>query len=472
MVSHVGNLRKLLGKDKVVDEESIIRLYSREPSGYSSRSLPQALILAENVHDVSKLLSYAYRRDLKIYPQGSTTSLTGSAVPLDDGVILSLERMNRIKRISVVDSLALVEAGVRIDELNLELAGMGYQFPVDPASSAVATVGGAVNSGAGGMRGAKYGTMRDWVLGLRVVLPDEEGSVLWLGCTTLKCRQGYDLARLIVGSEGTLAVTVEAALRVTPLPERVVTVLAFFPRLEDLAGAAVEVKERGLQPYIMEFMDDYTTEAAVGFVKPGFKAGGNMLLVSMDVNREAADRIAGMLRGIVESHGAGLVYTAMSMREAEEKGLFSIRRSLFATQNYLARVKMGIRNPMIYIEDIAVPPSRLVEAVREIRMLEERYGLPTFMGGHISDGNLHPAVGFDPSDKETASRVEEWFYDIVRIAIKLGGTVSSEHGIGLMKKEALKMELEAHGSLKALSLMRKIKRVFDPKGILNPGKIV
>lgn len=466
-----SSLKKLLGSSKVIDDEAIVRLYAREPSGVEASETPIAVVFPESVSDVSRLLAFAYKNDIKVFPQGSTTSLSGSAAPLEEGIVLSMERMSRIGEISVIDSYAIAEAGVRIDELNLVLAKHGYMFPVDPASSSVATIGGAVNSGAGGMRGAKYGTMRDWVLGLRIVLADENGTAMWIGCRTVKCRQGYDLVRLIVGSEGTLAVVTEAILRITPLPENIVTVLAFFPRLEDLASTVIEIKKAGVQPYIMEFLDEKTVKATIEFTKTSIPAEGNMLLVSVDVNREATDRVLEWLKDLMKENGAESVYAARSLEEAEEKKLFEIRRSLFPAQNYLARVKLGIENPMIYIEDIAVPPSRLVEAVEGLRSLEEKYGLYMLMGGHIGDGNLHPAVGFDPTDKVMARKVEEWYMDVMRLAIELGGTVSSEHGIGTLKKKGLAMELERLGSTKALELMKGIKKVFDPKGILNPGKI-
>ena len=464
-------LQKLLGKDRVVTDPIIIRLYSREATGLESDSLPTAVVLAENASDVSRLLAFAHKHNIKVYPQGSTTSLSGSALP-SDGIVLSLERMDRVKHVSVVDGIAVTEPGVRIDDLNIELARYGYMFPVDPASSPVATVGGAINSGAGGMRGAKYGTMRDWVLGLEIVLPDEEGTVMRIGCKTVKCRQGYDLVRLIVGSEGTLAVVTEATLRIMPLPEAVVTVLAFFEELADLVNTVVEIKEERLQPLIMEFMDSRTVERAVKFLEWPGKIRGHMLLVSIDINYEAANRILDRLERIVERNGASLVYTASNLEEANRKGLFDLRRSLFPAQVALARSTTRSGKVLVYVEDIAVPPSRLAEAVERLRALEEKYGLPMMLGGHIGDGNLHPAVGFDPEDADARKSVEAWFFNVMRLAVEFGGTISAEHGIGVMKKEGLKMELESLGSLKALELMRAIKQVFDPKGILNPGKVV
>ncbi len=471
MKKPVEKLVKTLGRDKVYTDPAVVRLYAREPSGLEADTLPQAVVFPETVEDVSRLASHAYRYNLKIFPQGATTSLSGSAVPLGDGVIVSFERMNRLLETSIVDSIAVAEPGLRIEELNLALAEKGYMFPVDPASMAVATIGGAVNSGAGGMRGAKYGTMRDWVLGLQIVLPDEKGTILEIGCKTVKCRQGYDLVRLIVGSEGTLALVTKAVLRITPLPEQVVTLLAFYDRLEDLAETVVDIKSSRIQPYIMEFMDNRTVQAAVEFQKPPFKAEGHMLLVSIDVNREAASRIIEWLEKTARKHNARTVYRALTVQEAEEKKLFQVRRSLFPAQVHLSKKKLGIENPMVLIEDIAVPPSRLVEAVEEIRRLEEHYGLYTLLGGHIGDGNLHPAVGFNPHDEKQAEKVEQWALDVMRVAVKLGGTVSSEHGIGLLKKKGLELELKAHNSLKALELMKGIKKVFDPRNILNPGKI-
>ncbi|GAB6148255.1 FAD-binding oxidoreductase [Stetteria hydrogenophila] len=472
LARHAEALSRLLGPGKVVDDPAITRLYRRDPLGFEGGEA--VVVFPESVGDLSLVASYAYRHGLKLYPQGSGTGLVGGSVPGDAGVVVSTARLNRIRGVSIVDGYVVAEAGVRIGDLNAELAGRGYMFPVDPASAPVATVGGAVNTGAGGLRGAKYGTMRDWVLGLRVVLPDERGTQMFLGCYTVKCRQGYDLVRLIVGSEGTLALVAEAVLRIAPLPENVVVVLAFYRGLESLMETVVDLRASGVQPLIMEFMDDKTVEAAVKAVGAPFRAEGRMLLVGVDVNREASGRVLEWLVGTVKRRGAGLVYQARSLGEAEEKGLFQVRRSLFPAQVKHLHTLLGRPGARIltYVEDIAVPPSRLVEAVEELRRLEEEYGLPTLIGGHVGDGNLHPATGFDASDESMRRRVEEWFMEVMRLAVRLGGTVSAEHGVGSLKREGLRVELEARGAGKALELMRAIKRAFDPKGILNPGRVV
>ncbi len=463
-------LRKDL-KLRVIDDPAIVRLYSREPSGLEGRG--QAVVFPESVEDLSRIASYAYKNDVILYPQGSSSDLVGGAVPERQGLIVSMERMNKILNISVGDTIVDTQPGVRLGDLNIALAEKGYMFPVDPGSVSIATVGGAVNSGAGGLRGAKYGVMRDWVLGLTIVLPDERGTVLRIGCRTLKCRQGYDLVRLIVGSEGTLALVGEATLRITPVPENIVTGLGFYDDLVKLAETVVRIKEEGVQPLVMEFMDEKTARIAASVVGSRIPVEGHMLLVGVDVNYEATDRYAEWLEKTMKTMGARSVYIAKTTREAEEKRLYEIRRNLFPAQVAKAlEARRGASRIMAYMEDISVPPTRVPEAVVKLRELEERMGLETFLGGHIGDGNLHPAVAYVEGQPGVGEKVMEWYMEVMRIAVELGGTVSSEHGVGLLKKDALRMELEALGSIKALDLMRGIKRVFDPKGILNPGKVI
>ncbi|MCE4603944.1 MAG: FAD-binding protein [Aeropyrum sp.] len=470
-MSGIGeDLKRVLGGSKVETDPHVIRLYSREPSGLEG--MVEAVVFAESASDVSKVLSYAYEKEIYIYPQGSSTDLVGGAYPERPGVVLSLERMRRIKEISVLDSIVVVEPGIRLWNLNEELSKHGYMFPIDPGSVKVATVGGAINTGAGGMRGARYGTMRDWVLGLTLVLPDSEGTILRLGCRTLKCRQGYDLARLMVGSEGTLGVVVEAVLKITPLPENVVVVLSFFPRLEDLVEAVIDIKSRAMDTLLMEFMDADSARLAAETLGASIRPDGHMLLVGVPVNREASERVLGELRSIMAGAKASSIYTARSMEEAEEKKLLEIRRSLFATQAILTQRQFQGRKVMMLMEDIAVPPSRLLDAVKMLRELEERYGFKTVLGGHIGDGNLHPTISYPADDEDAKRRALEWYYEVMKLAVELGGTVSAEHGIGVLKKKALELELERIGSRRALELMRGIKKVFDPKGILNPGKVI
>lgn len=272
-----------------------------------------------------------------------------------------------------------------------------------------------------------------------------------------------------MGSEGTLAVVTEATLKITPLPEATVVSLAFFPTLEGFYEAYREIKSSGVQPLMMEFMDSETVEIARRTVDVGFKAEGNMFLVAVDCNIEAVPRIERWLEDVMRKNGAKAIYTAKSMEEAEEMKLIALRRNLFASQIAMTSKLYPGRQVVVHPEDIAVPPSRLLEAIRAIRAVSEEMGLKVSIGGHVGDGNIHPAVGYPLDDEAARRRVYEWYREIARISLKLGGTVSAEHGIGIIKKDLLRMELEYIGGLKALELMRSIKRVFDPKNILKPG---
>ena len=469
MTGEIEELKRLLGRDKVYDDPSVVALYSREASGLEGNGF--LVVFPESTSDVSAIARWAYKRRIPIYPQGSATSLSGSAVP-GKGVIVSFERMNRIYEISVVDSIADVEPGVRIADLNEALMTKGYMFPVDPASHVVATIGGAINTGAGGMKGARYGTMRDWVNQLEIVVPDEKGTVMRVGCRTVKCRQGLDLVRLIVGSEGTLALVTRAVLRITPLPESSPTVMGFFDNVEDLLAAFTELKTRRYPLLLAEFLDETVVSIAKKGVAGFESVRGHMFLASVESNHEAAERIMDDMVAVLKNHGASIIYTAQSLGEAEEKGLLTIRRRLFPAQIENARRFWGKSNVRVFIEDIVVPPSKLVNAINELKSITEKYGLPYTLGGHIGDGNLHPAVGIVLDDKKVVEKAHEWYVEVMKLAIRLGGSISAEHGIGLLKKDGPRLEMEKLDSIKALDIMKAIKRAFDPLNILNPGKLV
>ncbi|MEN2998975.1 MAG: FAD-linked oxidase C-terminal domain-containing protein, partial [Acidilobaceae archaeon] len=314
------------------------------------------------------------------------------------------------------------------------------------------------------------GTMRDWVLGLNIVLPDENGTELRVGCRTTKCRQGYDLVRLIVGSEGTLAIVTEATLKIAPLPEVVLTALAFFEELEDLYEAYKEIKESRVQPLILEFMDYETTLHAKEASGAPVEVEGHMLLVGLDCNREALARMESWISELMRRHNAKKVFTAVKPEDSEK--LFTLRRSLFPAQVFFGNKRYPGKRLIVLLEDIAVPPTQLLKAIHRIREVSSRYGLQVSIGGHVGDGNIHPSVAFPVDDEQTKKKVMEWYHEVAKIALELGGTVSAEHGIGTLKKSMLEMEMEALGSRRALELMRGIKKVFDPKNILNPGKVV
>ncbi|MFP3144882.1 MAG: FAD-linked oxidase C-terminal domain-containing protein [Caldisphaera sp.] len=467
----INELESLVGSNKILIDDIILKLYSKEPSGMEGKA--NAVIFPESTIDVSKILSLAYEYEVPIYPQGSSSSLSGNAVPLKNGVIVSFERMNKIKELNITDSIAVVEPGIRIDELNTNIEKSGYMFPIDPASQSVATIGGAINNGAGGLKGAKYGTMKDWVNGLQIVLADENGSTLFVGCKTVKCRKGYDLTRLIIGSEGTLALVTEAILRLTPIPESIVTSLGLFNDINDLLNAFIEIKSSGIQPYIAEFMDNKTVEIASKGLDLNFTPEGNMLLVSIDTTKESANKVKKFLENKLSKYNANKIITSLSQEEAEEMGLFKIRRNLFAAQTSMGQSIYGTNKKLqVFIEDIVVPPSKIIQAINKVRDLGNKYGLIISIGGHIGDGNIHPSVVYDPMDESIKNKVINWYNDVMKVALELNGSISAEHGIGLLKKDGLSMEMKYYNSSKEINIMKSIKSIFDPKGVLNPGKVL
>ncbi|AAB90434.1 MULTISPECIES: glycolate oxidase subunit GlcD [Archaeoglobus] len=455
-------LEKILGKGNVSTDPLVVTLHSTDAIGKAGNAT--AVVFPENTEQVARIAKLCYENNIKIYPQGSSTELSGSSVP-EDGIVINFSKMNKIEEINVVDGYAVAQPGVRIAELEERLNEHSYTFPVDPGSVRSATVGGAINTGAGGMRGAKYGTMVDWVLGLEVVTAD--GEVLNIGSRTLKCRQGYNLTKLIVGSEGTLAIVTKAILKIAPLPENIVYAGAFFDSPEKAMQAVVEIKH--MWPAIMEFLDSDLVKA--GREISGIDEEGNMLVVGIECNHEASERIASALESIL-SQTARRVIIARNQRELEEKNLLALRRAFYPLAIKLASKEFGTKKSLVLIEDISVPVSKLPEAIRGIKEIARKYDFTVFIAGHVGDGNLHPTIWTSPEDEELMSRSHKFYTEVMELALRLGGTISAEHGIGVVKKEGLEMEMKYKKSEKALEIMREIKKLFDPKNILNPGKVV
>ena len=458
--SLASGLSGVLG-DKVVSEVQILKLYSRDASTESG-VLPVSLVFAESVEDVRAALRFALDNGLKLIAVGSSTSLAGNSVPkAEDTLILSMERMSKILEISEIDWVARVQPGIRVDELNYELARHGLQWPVDPASSKSATVGGVIADGGGGTKGAKYGSSPYWISALEVVTGT--GDVLRLGCRTVKCREGYDLLHLFIGSEGTLGIVTEATLRLAPLPEAFVGVMAEFDGMGQLVSSVVEARRRRLWPMVTEFLDSETSEAL------GLK-GKYHLWAGTDVNAGSEEGVLSKLSGAVTDAGGRIVAVARNM--ADFMTAMAPRRALYSGGLNVGFNMYGT-DALVFWEDIAVPISELPAAVEELLKLGNDFGIKLLLGGHIGDGNLHPGLlvrRTAPEDevKKYMSLIEK----IGELAIRHGGTVSAEHGIGVQKKGLISMKYRSTGSEAALEAMRSVKRIFDPHNVLNPGKVL
>ncbi|MEM2023600.1 MAG: FAD-linked oxidase C-terminal domain-containing protein [Candidatus Caldarchaeum sp.] len=447
-------LKNVLGSDRVLTDEETLEKYSKDMGGFSRK--PSAIVVAEKVEDVSKLLKFCNERKIPVTAWGAGTSLTGAVVT--DSVILDLSRLNRILKIDTVNYYVHVEAGVVLEQLNNELAEHGFFFPPDPASSFICTVGGAVAEGAGGLRCVKYGTVKDWVLALKVVLAN--GDVVVFGEPLAKNRAGYNLAQLMVGSEGTLGVIVEAWLKIAPVPDVPLRrVYAVFNSWQDAGNTIVGIRKRRIVPRMLEFFDRIGIDAANKMHGTSLPAGEAMLLI--DVEEFKGNELSKLLL-ILKENNAQIIKVAESDEEAEL--LLQIRATMYLALNMVSKARM--------VEDVCVPIDKIVEYLMKVREISQKHGLTISMNGHAGDGNIHPIILYDPDNPEEVARVQNAVEELVRYSIQVGGTITGEHGVGIQKMRELLMQLEAHNGKEVPQLMKKLKNVFDPNKILNPGKYV
>ncbi|MCC9204338.1 FAD-linked oxidase C-terminal domain-containing protein [Arthrobacter sp. zg-Y769] len=423
---------------------------STDRSGFVPESLPDGVVFARTADDVVATLQRASEHRVPVVPRGAGTGLAGASSSRAGELVLDVSGMNRILRIDPQEQLAVVEPGVLNADLNAAAAEYGLFYAPDPASTAICSIGGNIATNAGGMRCAKYGVTRESVLALRVILAD--GRELRTGRETIKGVSGYDLNALMIGSEGTLGVVVEATLRLRPLPVHTATVAAFFPDVTTAAQAASAVVAARIQPSVMELMDGSTLEAVDMALGTDYRSkGGAFLLVQtdgygafleQDVVMDVLTTLGSCERAVDDEHAAALI---------------TARREAIPSLEKLGRVSIG---------DIGVPRGRLAEVVSGLEEISARTGVRIFTIAHASDGNLHPMIVLDPEDSVTTGPAKAALGEMFYLAHRLGGTLTGEHGIGLLKRDWLEEEL---GGV-SLEVMNTIRTALDPLGILNPGK--
>jgi glycolate oxidase len=449
----VNALRAALGQDNVSTAAEDLAAYAYD--GTWSDQPPALVAHPRSTQHVVEVLRLAGQHGIPVVPRGAGTGLSGGAVPVPGAVCLNLARMNRILEISRSDTLAVVQPGVVTRDLQLAVERLGLFYPPDPASLYQCTIGGNVSTNAGGPRCLKYGVTGDYVLGLEVVTPG--GETLRLGGRTMKNVAGYDLAHLFVGSEGTLGVVTEITLRLIPLPAAQLTALAAFPCLDDACLAVGNILAAGITPLVAELMDQTATRAVEEFKHLGLPTDVEaLLLVAVDGDECAVqDEIAKVAR-VLRASGARDVRQATTAEESE--ALWEARRNLAPALARQARNRLG--------EDITVPRSRIPEMVARIGAIGRKYDLVIALHGHVGDGNLHPGILCDRRDAGQMARVEKAAGELLAAAVELGGTLTGEHGIGIFKRDYIGAALDPN----ALAAMARIKAVFDPDGIMNPGK--
>jgi glycolate oxidase len=453
----MGVLHELAGAldpERVVVDREALEPYGRDESDLGVFP-PDVLVHATSTEEVRRVLAIARRHRLPVVPVGARSGKSGGSLATHGGIALSLERMDRILEISPEDLVARVQPGVVTGRFQEEVEKRGLFYPPDPNSLEMCTLGGNVAENAGGPRALKYGVTREYVLGLEAVLPG--GEVIRTGHRSIKGVAGYDLTALLVGSEGTLAVVTEIMLKLLPRPRHVGTALVVFRSIDDGARAVNRILQGGILPRCLELLDDVALAACARSAPYKFPAdAGAALIVETDGNDEEAV-FAEVVR-VAEQVGelaAGEVIVAQN--EAQ-------RRDIWQTRRYLS-VNLRALHPLKLSEDVAVPRSAIPEMVRRAKEIGARHGYEVATYGHAGDGNLHVNVMYDRPDEK--GRVDLAVAEVLRTAVDLGGTITGEHGVGLAKRDFLAYEQGAE----VVALQRRLKAVFDPEGILNPGKI-
>jgi glycolate oxidase len=419
-------------------------------SGHVSEAAPRALVTARGIEDVQTTMRIASDHRIPVVPRGAGTGLAGGAIGGAGEIVLSTLAMNAILEISADDELAVVQPGILNESLNVALAPHGLWFAPDPASKAISTVGGNIATNAGGLLCAKYGVTREAVLGLKIVLAD--GRLMTLGHRTVKGVTGYDLTALLIGSEGTLGVIVEATLKLRALPVGpLATIGAYFSTIERAAAASAAITAARLRPAAMELIDRSALTGIGEYLGLDLGARGSYLLVQLD--GAAAGQEAEAAVAIIRSLGGDAEITT---DDAESARLFAIRREFYAAMNVKGTV---------LIEDVAVPRSQLPAMFAAITAIEKKYGMVIPTVAHAGDGNLHPNFIFQGTD--VPSTVWDAADELFLACLRLGGTLTGEHGVGILKRRWLRDELGDD----QVALQRDLKRAFDPLNILNPGKI-
>jgi len=451
----LAQLTTLLGLDNVLTAAEDLIPYSFDGTA-ALRQMPGCVVFANTTEQVAAVLKLANQNRVPVVTRGSGTGLSGGSLPVPDCIVLCLAKMDKILELDRANLTLLAEAGATTQAISDMATATGLFYPPDPGSMKISTIGGNVAENSGGLRGLKYGITRNYVMGLEVVLPS--GEVLWTGNKCVKDVAGYSLKDLFIGSEGTLGVITKVLLKIIPRPAAKKTLLATFAQMDQAAQAVSDIIAAQIIPCTLEFLDRTTIRCVEDFAKVGLPLDCEaLLLMETDGHAAAVNEEAARMEEIARQNGA--VQVRVAKDEAEASRLAAARRSAFSA---LARVA-----PTTILEDATVPRSELARMIRSVDAIAKKYALRIGTFGHMGDGNLHPTFLTDERDREEMHRVEEAFKEIFAEAIRLGGTITGEHGVGVAKKSFL----PKFAGDPSMRVMRELRHALDPNGILNPGKM-
>ncbi|MYV45345.1 FAD-linked oxidase C-terminal domain-containing protein [Streptomyces sp. SID2888] len=450
----LDRLRAGLPAEAVLTDPDVTASYANDMASFCAAGAPAVVVLPRTVEQVQHIMRTATELRVPVVPQGARTGLSGAANASDGCIVLSLTRMDRILEINPVDRIAVVEPGVVNATLSRAVGDHGLCYPPDPSSWESCTIGGNIGTASGGLCCVKYGVTAEYVLGLDVVLAD--GRLLSTGRRTAKGVAGYDLTRLFVGSEGSLGIVVRAILALRPKPPRQLVLAAEFASAADACDAVCRIMKGRHVPSLLELMDNTTVKAVNDLAHMGLPESTRaLLLAAFDTPDPAADLAE--VGALCEAAGATRVVPAEDTAESEL--LLQARRLSLPALETVKGTTM--------IDDVCVPRSRLGELLEGIERIAGKHRLTIGVCAHAGDGNTHPTVCFDAQDPEESRRARESFDEIMALGLELGGTITGEHGVGVLKKEWLAREIGPVG----VEMQRAVKAAFDPLGILNPGKL-
>jgi glycolate oxidase len=444
---------KIVGEEYISDAEVARVCHAYDAT--KQRAMPDVVIRPSSAQEVSQILQLANERCIPVYPVGAASGMTGGAVPLYGGISLNMNRINRIIEIDEANMTGTVEPGVIVADFQNEVEKLGLFYPPDPASNTFSTMGGSVAECSGGLRGLKYGVTKDYVIALEIVLPT--GEIIHTGSKALKSVTGYDLTKLFIGSEGTLGIFTKIVVKLIPLPDKIETILALFKSITNATDTVSSIIASKIVPRALEFIDEEAIKA-VGLYKGGsIKGMKAMLLIEVDGSPDTVRRDALRIMNICKNNKGFGVRKAENEEEVDD--LWSVRRSISPALYTISKGKIN--------QDICVPRSNLTRMLNKISEIGTKHGVKIVNFGHAGDGNIHINILIDPSVPEEMERAEDAVADIFKETVNLGGTLSGEHGIGNTKSKYLSLEVKP----RELKLMKDIKTLLDPNGILNPGKI-
>lgn len=450
------DLARLVGPEGFRTDPEDLLVYRHDAIAYFAQGEPAAVVLPQDTAQAAGVMAYASQNGIPLTPRGAGSGLSGGCTPVRGGIVLDTKRMKGILEINRGNLTARVEAGAVLAEFQKAVEAQGFFYPPDPQSKSVCTLGGNVATRAGGPRAVKYGTTVNYVLGLEAVLPD--GEVINTGSSCVKHSAGYDLTHLLTGSEGTLALITQATVRLLPKPPATCTALAVCPTMEMAARIVSETIAGGVVPSMLELL---TTASLVVFnrvVNPPLPEEGEAcLLMEFDGTAEEALRQAQEMAGACRDMGA--IDVRVVPRPEEAAVYWTVRSRLYPL--IVSRFKR------VVTEDVTVPRDRIPEFAAKVMGIAREMGLSMGLTGHAGDGNMHPTIRMDEVSDESQARADQAMAQVVKAGLALGGVISGEHGVGLHKAEFLELEL----GREQIALMRRIKKAFDPKGIMNPGKI-